>query len=280
MGKIIVVSDEHCRSFYKPVLNVKDTPVIFMGDYMDPYYWEGFTDEEGIEKLKEIIEFAKNNKNVVLLAGNHDCSHIWSYMGFERTSRKYYQELHKIYRDNIDLFHPIYKVGDTIFTHAGINDGWIKVVNEILANENSTFQITEDNVLSYIENEWITELEHDEAPNQHFMYCSLDSRIFDIGRSRGGDAPYGGPFWSDLYDDWGNPEGWNCVQVFSHQQGEITGQLRTWNGGICVDSRAIFEYDSDTHLMKPSELNDEFTKRQIPEHCWKGEIIKKDDNYD
>ena len=280
MAKIIVVSDEHCRSFYKPVLNVKDTPIIFMGDYMDPYYWEGFDDEDGIEKLKEIIEFAKNNKNVILLTGNHDASWIWSPMGFERTSRKYYQELHKIYRDNINLFHPIHKVGDTIFTHAGINDGWIKVVNEILVNKGSTFQITEDNIVSYIENEWALELQNDEAPNQHFGYASLNSNIFDIGRSRGGDASYGGPFWSDLYSDWMNPEGWQCVQVFSHQQGEITGQLRTWNGGICVDCRAIFEYNPDTHLMKPSELNDENTKCEIPEYCWKGEIIKKDNNYD
>jgi hypothetical protein len=42
-----------------------------MGDYMDPYYWEGFTDEEGIEKTREVFDFARNNKNVTLLTGNH-----------------------------------------------------------------------------------------------------------------------------------------------------------------------------------------------------------------
>ena len=35
MDKMLIVSDIHCRSFYKPILNVKDTPIIFMGDYMD-----------------------------------------------------------------------------------------------------------------------------------------------------------------------------------------------------------------------------------------------------
>lgn len=272
MNKIFIISDVHCRDFYKPILNIKNTPIIFLGDYIDPYYWERFSDKEGIEKLKEIIEFARNNKNVTLLVGNHDTSHIWSYMGFERTSQEYYPELHRIYRDNIDLFHPVYKIKDTIFTHAGINNGWINTVNKSFVD--NAFKVTEDNIVSYIENEWTLQLQNDQASYEQFRYPSLNSPIFDIGRSRGGDAPYGGPFWSDLYDDWKNPEGWKCVQVFSHQQGETTGLLRTWDSGMCVDCRAIFEYDIDTHLMKPSELNDEYTKNHIPEYCWKGNIIK------
>ena len=38
---------------------------------MDPYYYEGFHDENGIENLEEIFDFARNNKNVTLLLGNH-----------------------------------------------------------------------------------------------------------------------------------------------------------------------------------------------------------------
>lgn len=41
---------------------------------MDPYYWEGNSDKQGIANLKEILDYAKNNKNVTLLCGNHDCS--------------------------------------------------------------------------------------------------------------------------------------------------------------------------------------------------------------
>ena len=67
----ILIPDVHNRSFYRPVLQITDKPVIFNGDFMCPYWWEGYSDEEGIENLKEIFNFARNNKNVILLAGNH-----------------------------------------------------------------------------------------------------------------------------------------------------------------------------------------------------------------
>lgn len=273
-NKIYILGDIHARSFYKPILQVKDCPIIFLGDYMDPYYWEGFCDEEGIENLKEIFDFARNNKNVILLAGNHCASWLWSRMGFERTSQEFYKELHKIYRENVDLLHPIYKIGDTIFTHAGICNGWVNAMNNIFQEEGRNFKITEETIIPYIENEWALELQHDEAPNQHFGYASLNSPIFCIGRSRGGDAPYGGPFWADFeYDHWYRTDDWKCYQICGHQQGELTGLVRTGDYIACLDSRAIFEYYPDTHFVKPSEINDEKTKAEIPEKAWKGATI-------
>lgn len=41
---------------------------------MDPYRYEGTDDKDGIENLEEIIDHARNNKNITLLVGNHDCS--------------------------------------------------------------------------------------------------------------------------------------------------------------------------------------------------------------
>ena len=262
-NNIIVIPDVHCRSFYKPVLQIKNRPVVFLGDYMDPYSWEGFSDEEGIEKLKEIINFARNNKNVTLLAGNHDEELIWSYMGFSRTKAKFYPKLHKIYRDNIDLFHPIHKISNTIFTHAGINSGWVDTMNDIFKREKKHFQLTEKTIISYIENEWNLELKNDVAPNQHFMYSSLNSEIFCIGRSRGGYAPYGGPFWSDFNDDYADPKEFSWYQVFGHTQGFITGFARRCGRGTCLDSRAIFEYNVVTHEAKFSDLNTDETKEML-----------------
>ena len=70
-NSIIIVPDVHCRNFYKPVLQVKNKPIIFLGDYMDPYRYEGTSDENGIANLEEIFDYARNNKNVTLLVGNH-----------------------------------------------------------------------------------------------------------------------------------------------------------------------------------------------------------------
>ena len=274
-NKIYIVGDIHCRDFYKPVLQVKDRPIIFLGDYMDPYHWEGFRDEEGIVKLEEIFDFARNNKNVKLLVGNHCESHIWSYMGFERTNYRFYPELHRLYRDNIDLLHPIIKMGDTIFTHAGICNGWINTMNNIFEEDGNPFRITEETIVPYIENEFALELKSDVAPNHHGWYSSLNSPIFWIGRARGGDSPYGGPFWADFeYDHWYHPEGWKCVQICGHQQQRHTGLVNIKDGIACLDSRAIFEYDPDTHFVKPSDINDEKTKREISEKAWEGGTIR------
>ena len=281
MNKILICPDHHCRDFYKPLLQVKDIPIIFLGDYMDPYYWEGFTNEEGIVKLEEIFDFARNNKNVKLLVGNHDLSMLFSYMGFERTSYLFYGELHRLYRDNIDLLHPILKIGDTIFTHAGICNGWINTMNHIFEEKENPFRLTEETTIPYIENEFALELKNDVAPNQHAWHASLNSPIFCIGRSRGGDAPYGGPFWADFeYDHWNRPDDWKCYQICGHTQCENTGSIRIKDGIACLDSRAIFEYDLDTHFVKPSEINDEKTKAEISKKAWEGGTIRFRENYE
>jgi hypothetical protein len=147
-------------------------------------------------------------------------------------------------------------------------------MNSIFEEKESSFRITEESVIPYIENEFALELKNDTAPNQHFMYSSLNSPIFCIGRSRGGDDPYGGPFWADFeYDHWYRPDDWKCYQICGHQQGEHTGLVRTGDYIACLDSRAIFEYYPDTHFVKPSEINDEKTKAEIPEKAWKGATI-------
>jgi len=272
---IYICPDVHNRPFYKPVLQIKDKPIVFLGDYMDPYWWEGFSDEEGIENLKEIFNFARNNKNVILLAGNHCCNFIWSPMSWVRTNMEFYKELHKLYRDNIDLLHPIYKIEDVIFTHAGISSGWVNTTNNMFKRKGIDFQLTEDSILSYINNEWNLELKNDKCPNRHFGSYSLNSYIFDIGQSRGGDALYGGPFWNDFkYDYSHHPEGFNFFQIVGHTQRKNTGCVSIKDGLACVDSRAIFEYYPETHLIVPSKLNNEEVKSEISEKDWGGKIIE------
>ena len=267
MNKIYIVSDVHCRNFYKPILNVKDSKIIFLGDYMDPYFRENTSDEQGITNLEEIFDFARKNPNVILLVGNHDSSHIWSYMGFERTSRRYYAELHRIYRDNIDLLHPIYRIEDTIFTHAGISANWIYIQNEIYKNIGCAFRLSLENILDWIENEFKNELEKEVAVLR-YPVTDLESPIFDIGSSRGGDCMFGGPLWSDFYSDY-DKRPWDIYQICGHQQRINTGTIGLKDGIACVDSRAIFEYDLDTHIIRPSLVNNEAVKKQIEDFNWK-----------
>lgn len=171
---------------------------------MDPYYYENTHDEDGIINLKEIIDFARNNKNVSLLVGNHDCSYIWSFHRIERTAYEFYHELHNLYRENIELFKPCLKIDDVLFTHGGVSNGWITSMNNSFASQGSNFRLTQDNITSYIGNEFQKELMFDRC-EVHIFYSWMRSPIFNIGYARGGDSPYGGPFWSDFNDEFWNP---------------------------------------------------------------------------
>ena len=245
--------DVHCRDFYKPVLQIKNTPIVFLGDYMDPYFYEGTTDKRGIENLEEIIDFARNNQNVQLLVGNHDESYIWSFMGFERTSVKYYDYLHKLYRDNIDLFKPCLKCNGVLFTHAGVSKGWIETMNRWFELDEGTFRLTQDNIDNYITEEFKNELQYEFATGR-LLDKYLRSPIFSIGFVRGGDAPYGGPFWDDFNMEYQDPDNWNLIQIFSHTQRKVTGSIGINGNGYCIDSRAIFEYDVENQTVSKANL--------------------------
>lgn len=253
MDKIIIVPDQHGRNFFHKVFNVTDKPVIFLGDYTDPYRYEGFDDENCLENLKRTIEYKKSRPNdVTLLIGNHCESMIWSYMGYERTDRAYYNRFHKLYRDNIDLFEPFKVIKDTLFIHAGVSKAWIKQENKFLTEKNSKLTLTKDNVLNYIKSEYLHELEREFAINISGIYPDLISGIFNIGSARGGRGE-GGPFWCDFYEEFENPD-WNMWQVIGHQQALQTGCIRQKGQTFCLDSRAVFEYDLDTHEVTLSPL--------------------------
>ena len=251
--KILICPDVHGRDFYKPLLNIKDKPIVFLGDYLDPYGYEDITDKHAVENFEEILDFAKSNNNVTLLVGNHDESYIWSFMGFERTSHTYYKKLHKLYRDNIKLFKPCLKRDGVLFTHAGVSNGWVNMINRDFELAKSSFKLTQDNIDAYIGNEFEKELEFDTAVD-HMWDHYLRSQIFCIGYARWGDSPNGGPFWSDFNDEYWNPEGWDLIQIFGHTQREVTGTLGINGNGYCIDSRAIFEYDIENKIFFKQDI--------------------------
>lgn len=273
MNKIFVIPDIHCRSFYKPILDIKETPIVFLGDYMDPYRYEGTCDEDGITNLEEIIYFAKNNSNVTLLIGNHDESYIWSFLGFERTRLKFYNELHTLYRENIELFKPLLKVKNMLFTHAGISNGWVNYIKYRLKKN-----FNQEDIIEYIENEFKVALT-EEYSRGNFKNPYLPSSIFSIGYTRGGEEPYGGPFWNDIACEFHKPKGWTLNQIFSHTQLIPTGSIAKIDNGCCIDSRAIFEYYPEIDLIKPSEINNEQVKKEIEDSAWKGKYFGSDKKY-
>ena len=79
--RLLTIPDIHGRTFWKYAVNQEFDNVdkiIFLGDYMDPYPWENITRMDTIRNFEEIVDFASNNKDkVVLLWGNHDTPYVY-----------------------------------------------------------------------------------------------------------------------------------------------------------------------------------------------------------
>jgi len=78
MNNTLIIPDVHGRTFWKEAVNKHpDSHVVFLGDYLDPYPWEGISTPDAIRNLMEIIEFKRTNPDrVTLLIGNHDIHYI------------------------------------------------------------------------------------------------------------------------------------------------------------------------------------------------------------
>ena len=134
--KILVIPDVHGRTFWRQPCSEleKYDKVVFLGDYLDPYDFEGISFEKCIDVLQEIIGLKKfNYDKVVLLLGNHDLPYFSDEYYrlrrfgkyFHRHSSKYHDEVHKIFSENSDLFTLSTVIGDVLFTHAGVVSYWL-----------------------------------------------------------------------------------------------------------------------------------------------------------
>ena len=134
--KLTIIPDVHGRPFWRDaVKDVEDTPVIFLGDYLDPYPQDMVTWEDALLGLHDIIELKKNNpEQVTLLLGNHDVHYFESYPFFSRGGRmshEHFEEIRSIFMENLDLFELAKCIScdkglPYLFTHAGVRTRWIE----------------------------------------------------------------------------------------------------------------------------------------------------------
>ena len=132
MSKCIIIPDVHGRQFWRDaVLGNEGEKIIFLGDYVDPYGWEGITPEEAYKELRDIIAFKKEHPdNVVLLLGNHDLGYIDSSICICRRDASRADRIRRELEDNLELFNIVHiediEDSKVLFSHAGIAENWIK----------------------------------------------------------------------------------------------------------------------------------------------------------
>ena len=131
MGKIAISPDVHGRRFWEIIKEHKEQfdKIVFLGDYVSPYSYEGITVKTAIEVFDEVLKFKKDNPDkVVLLFGNHDFSYIENSICESRMDYANWDRLNGMYFDNILSFDLAWetKIGDKRYflSHSGVRKEW------------------------------------------------------------------------------------------------------------------------------------------------------------
>lgn len=267
-NKILVIPDIHCRKFWRQSIEESIDSVdkiIFLGDYLDPYPEEitmapelmecnDFYDaRSNLNMLNDILSLKKENPNkVILLCGNHTCSYIWSkFSAASRTDYKNWELYHKFFLENLEYFNLVWIENDTIFSHAGISEGWAKefLYHYMKYDEGAEL---ENNSLVF---ETARVLKDTQLKDFNIHYINS---ISNISYYRGGRNEFGSCEWADLREhiDVENPkdsivpigeEG--VYQILGHTQLKEPLITDKWT---CLDCRRGFIFDTITHECKNS----------------------------
>ncbi len=227
---MIIIPDVHGRSFWeKPVLErLGKEHILFLGDYLDPYDYEGIPNEKIFPRLEEILYLKqKYPEDVTLLLGNHDLHYIDRALDGGRYDSLHASRNRSAFLDNALMFQMAYvkTIGGTkiLFTHAGVQLGWLAKHRAILDLEHSA------DIADSLNRLW-----WDEA-RRPALLKALD----DVSFSRWGNCRYGSPIWNDV-DDFtvGKEELPGYVQIFGHSQQEFDPVITDFYA--CLDCRRPF----------------------------------------
>jgi len=158
--KTIVIGDVHGRSLWKLIVNQEQDAdrIVFIGDYFDSFDIKG---DDQINNFLDIIEYKKsNNKEIIMLIGNHDF-HYFPEVGDTGTSgyqTRLAPSIQHVIDSNRKHLQMAYQMDEFLFSHAGIsskfldsvfgNGGWkletmVEQVNELFKYKPLTFNFGE-----------------------------------------------------------------------------------------------------------------------------------------
>ena len=142
MNNILIIPDVHGRRFWRAALDTgRYGKVIFLGDYVDPYAFEGIDNLSAISSLKDILSLKMIYPDqVILLLGNHDLcylsDHYRDLAENDRYDYEYEEEIQKLFRRWSGYFKLAHeeKINGTryLFSHAGVTMPWLKQNSKII----------------------------------------------------------------------------------------------------------------------------------------------------
>ena len=260
-GRILIIPDVHGRTFGKKALDTGEyEKVIFLGDYVDPYEFEGINTTKAIANFKNILSLKITNPDkVVLLLGNHDMGYLSDYYqalaGSSRHDYENEEELQHLFRGWSRLFQLAYEetIGESrrtprrpeeqqgpqrvllpaasrfLFTHAGVTQTWFHQNSHVIINPS--------------------------AENLNGL-LSTDKGIEtlgQVGRNRGGYYESGSMVWADVDELASSAPLPATYQIVGHSM-QFAGPIITEHFA-CLDYRAAFSLDQKGEIKQVTEMS-------------------------
>lgn len=238
-AECIIFPDIHGRGFWKNVLDGDcewSAPLlIFLGDYFDPYSFEGITTDDAINNWLELCKSLRKhtNKEIIWLAGNHDAHYLNdTFSLLARGSRFDYYHQDQIRQLLSDV--PLRIAYETningkkiLFTHAGVTSAWCQEHQDLISS------VSADSLNSLMQSEqgW--------------------AALSDISFYRGGREMYGGPLWADYHEfTFDHLKGIDYdMQIVGHNQ--LMGDApETFSNVIDLDCHHPFALTAELGLIK------------------------------
>jgi len=235
MEKLIIVPDVHGRTFWKDIMGYKDTPVVFLGDYLDPYPRENIGKRQAIDNFLEILDYSKQNDNVTLLLGNHDMEYsIGTHICDCRRDVRNYKTIRNLFLDNSNMFTLAvdFEAGGKKFfiSHAGITQRWYEENKEVFGVD-SYNDVLNANLI-----------------NKLFFEGKLDDILGQVSLYRGGWNDCGSIVWADFREHiYVKPMDYNgTIQIVGHTMliGNPVDVTRDYEV-CCVDSKKCVYLDEN-----------------------------------
>lgn len=265
----LVLPDIHGRSFWKEAINEfpKESfnylNIVFLGDYLDPYDFEGITRKEAIDNFKEIIELAKNDNRVHLLLGNHDM-HYWYDASYKsRVDSKNYNKIKDLFLQNFTLFNIAYEeiIDDVkyLYTHAGVTSFWLNHLQFIgkLSVENHKKGKISDEQLPFAQ---MLETMTPDADKLNKMKLNFQGQanLWMCSWIRGGDYDSGSCIWADFQEwQYKNSPIKGLWQIFGHSlaAGGFDEGIIDYEKCIAMlDARQAWVIDYEGNIKKLKEI--------------------------
>lgn len=263
----LILPDIHGRNFWKSAIEMfpKDQypnlNIVFLGDYLDPYDFEGISRLDAIENFKEIIKKAKSDERIHLLIGNHDMHYWYDARHKSRVDVENYNTIKDIFLKDFTLFNIAYEENINneryLYTHAGVTNWWYKHLQFVGENSPKVNKnLKEDRI------EFCKMIKNITPTAEELNKMKLDFQgqalLWCASWIRGGDDNCGSCIWAD-FEEWCY-EGSNIPglwQIFAHTLaafGFDEGYVDKEHKIAMLDSRQAWVIDNQGNIIKLKEL--------------------------